>query len=83
VWTRWTGGSLSKGTYGEDLDDSEEVEERASGRRKDVWSGESGMMKRNGEHVKGEGVGLDDSNEEGSCPVHVRDLKLRVSKTRV
>ena len=65
---------------GEFRDDSEEVKERASGRRKDVWSGESGMMKRNGEHVKGEG--LDDSSEE-SCPVHVRDLKLRVSKTRV
>jgi len=43
----------------------------------------SGMMKRDGGHVKGEGVGLDDSNEEGSCPVHARDLKLRMSKTQV
>ena len=40
-------------------------------------------MKWAGGHIKSEGVGLDDSNEEGSCPVHVRDLKLRVSKTRV
>jgi len=63
-------------------DNSEEVKERASGRRMAVRPGESGMMKRAGGHVKGEGVSLDDSNEE-SCPVHVRDLKLRVSKTRV
>ena len=63
--------------------DSEEVEGRVSGRRMDVGPGESGMMKRAGGHVKGEGVGLGDSNEERSCLVHVRDLKLRVSKTRV
>ena len=63
-------------------DDSEEVEERVSGRRMDVGTGESGMMKRDGGHVKVDVVGLDDSNER-SCPVHVRDLKLRVSKTRV
>jgi len=72
---------LSLWAYGEDLDDSEEVEERASGRRMDVGPGES-AMKWAGGHVKGEGVGLDDSNEE-SCPIHVRDLKLRESKTPV
>ena len=32
----------------------------------DVGPGESVMMKRNGEHFKGEAVGLDDSNEK-SC----------------
>jgi len=68
---------------GEFRDDSEEVKERASGRRMAVRPGESGMMKRDGGHVKDEGVGLDDSNEGRSCPVHVRDTKLRMSKTRV
>jgi len=64
-------------------DDSEEVEGRVSGRRMDAGPGESRVLNRDGGYVKDEGVGLDDSNEEGSCPVHVRDLKLRVSKTRV
>ena len=61
--------------------DSEEMEERASGRRMHVGPGESGMMNQDG-GTRQERVGLDDSNEL-SCPVYVRDLKLRVSKARV
>jgi len=38
-------------------DDSEEVERRVSGRRMDVGSGESGMVKWDGRHINLQGRG--------------------------
>ena len=44
-----------RGHAGRIWDDSEEVERRVSGRRMDVGSGESGMVKRDGRHINLQG----------------------------